>query len=255
MVAFKTPRELAIMREAGRVVARTLERVAQAAAPGVRLAELDAIAARTIKEHEARPSFPHYHPRWAPTPYPATLCLSVNDVVVHGIPDTRALRAGDILSIDCGAVLGGYHGDAAITIPIGSVDDAAARLMEVTEQALRRGIDAAVAGSRLGDIGHAVQSVARAAGYGILDGCGGHGIGTAMHEDPAVPNTGQPRRGMRLREGLTIAIEPMFIEGGHDDGRVLPDGWAIATADRSRAAHFEHTIAVTADGPVVLTAP
>jgi methionyl aminopeptidase len=255
MVAFKTPRELAIMREAGRVVARTLERVAQAAAPGVRLAELDAIAARTIKEHEARPSFLHYHPRWAPTPYPATLCLSVNDVVVHGIPDTRALRAGDILSIDCGAVLGGYHGDAAITIPIGSVDAAAARLMEVTEQALRRGIEAAVAGSRLGDIGHAVQSVARAAGYGILDGCGGHGIGTAMHEDPAVPNTGRPRRGMRLHEGLTIAIEPMFIEGGHDDGRVLPDGWTIATADRSRAAHFEHTIAVTADGPVVLTAP
>jgi methionyl aminopeptidase len=255
MVAFKTPRELAIMREAGRVVALTLERVAQAAAPGVRLAELDAVAARTIKEHEARPSFLHYHPRWAPTPYPATVCLSVNDVVVHGIPDTRALRAGDILSIDCGAVLGGYHGDAAITIPIGSVDAAAAGLMEVTEQALRRGIDAAVAGNRLGDIGHAVQTVARAAGYGILDGCTGHGIGTAMHEDPTVPNTGQPRRGMRLREGLTIAIEPMFIEGGHDEGRAMPDGWAIATTDRSRAAHFEHTIAVTADGPVVLTAP
>ncbi|HZB29821.1 MAG TPA: type I methionyl aminopeptidase [Streptosporangiaceae bacterium] len=256
MVAYKTPRELAIMREAGRVVALTLERVAKAAVPGVRPVELDAIAARTIKEHEAWPSFLHYHPRWAPSPYPATLCLSVNDVVVHGIPDTRPLRAGDILSIDCGAVLGGYHGDAAITIPIGSVDAGAARLLEVTERALRHGIEAAVAGGRLGDIGHAVQSVARAAGYGILEGCTGHGIGTAMHEEPAaVPNTGPPGRGMRLREGLTIAIEPMFIEGGHDAGRMLPDGWAIATADRSRGAHFEHTIAITADGPVVLTAP
>jgi methionyl aminopeptidase len=253
MVAFKTPRELAMMRQAGRVVARTLERVAQATAPGVRPAELDAIAARTIKEHKARPSFLHYHPQWAGTPYPATLCLSVNDVVVHGIPDARALREGDILSIDCGAELGGYHGDAAVTVPVGSVDAAAARLMEVTERALRRGIDAAVAGNRLGDIGHAVQSVARAAGYGILDGCTGHGIGTALHEDPAVPNVGQPHRGLRLREGLTIAIEPMFIEGGHDEGRVRRDGWAIATTDRSRAAHFEHTIAVTADGPVVLT--
>lgn len=254
MVAYKTPRELAIMREAGRVVARTLERVAQAAAPGVRLAELDAIAARTIKEHEARPSFMHYHPRWAAGPYPAALCLSVNDVVVHGVPDSRALRQGDILSIDCGAELGGYHGDAAITIPIGSVGAGAARLMEVTEQALRRGIEAAVAGNRLGDIGHAVQTVARAAGYGILEGCTGHGVGTAMHEDPDVPNFGPPGRGLRLREGLTIAIEPMFIEGGQDEGRLLHDGWSIATTDRSLAAHFEHTIAVGADGPVVLTA-
>lgn len=254
MVAYKSPNELAIMREAGRVVARTLERVTAAAAPGVRPTELEAIAARTIKEHEARPSFLHYHPQWSPDPYPATLCLSVNDVVVHGIPDTRALREGDILSIDCGAVLGGYHGDAAITIPIGSVDAGAARLIEVTEEALRRGIAAAVAGNRLGDIGHAVQTVARAAGYGILDGCTGHGIGTAMHEDPSVPNVGQPHRGMRLREGLTIAIEPMFIAGGHDEGRVLRDGWSIATADRSLAAHFEHTIAITADGPIVLTA-
>lgn len=254
MVTFKSSNELAIMREAGRVVARTLERVAAAAAPGVRPTELDELAARTIKEHEARPSFLHYHPQWAAAPYPATLCLSVNDVVVHGIPNARALRAGDILSIDCGAVLGGYHGDAAITIPIGTVDADAARLIEVTERALRRGIEAAVPGNRLGDIGHAVQTVARAAGYGILDGSTGHGIGTAMHEDPAVPNTGQPHRGLRLREGLTIAIEPMFIAGGHDEGRLLRDGWSIASADHSLAAHFEHTIAVTADGPVVLTA-
>jgi methionyl aminopeptidase len=255
MVAYKTPRELAIMREAGRVVARTLERVAEAAAPGVPLAELDAIGARTIKELDAKPSFLHYHPSWAPMPYPGTLCLSVNDVVVHGIPDGRTLNPGDILSIDCGAVVGGFHGDAAITIPIGTVDAAATRLMDVTRQALHNGIEAAVAGNRIGDISHAVESVARAAGYGLLQGCTGHGIGTAMHEDPAVPNTGRPRRGLRLREGLTIAIEPMLIEGGHDDGRNQRDGWAIATADGSRAAHFEHSIAVTPDGPVILTAP
>jgi methionyl aminopeptidase len=255
MVAFKTPRELEIMRAAGQVVARTLERVARAAAPGVALAELDAIGARSIKEHDAKPSFLHYHPRWAAAPYPGTLCLSVNDIVVHGIPDGRLLEAGDILSIDCGAVVGGYHGDAAITIPIGTVDDAATRLLDVTRQALREGVAAAVPGNRIGDISHAVESVGRAAGYGILRGCTGHGIGTAMHEDPTVPNTGRPRRGLRLREGLTIAIEPMLIEGGHDGGRNLPDGWAIATADGSRAAHFEHTIAVTADGPVILTVP
>jgi methionyl aminopeptidase len=255
MVAFKTSREITMMREAGRVVARTLQRVAAAAAPGVRLAELDEIAARSIKEHEARPSFLHYHPHWARTPYPATLCLSVNDVVVHGIPDGRALEPGDLLSIDCGAELGGYHGDAAITIPIGPVDADATRLMDVTRQALRHGIEAAAAGNRIGDISHAVESVARAAGYGLLDGCTGHGIGTSMHEDPVVPNTGRPRRGLRLREGLTIAIEPMLIEGGHDDGYVLGDGWAIASSDGSRAAHFEHTIAVTAGGPVILTAP
>ncbi|HEX6467624.1 MAG TPA: type I methionyl aminopeptidase [Streptosporangiaceae bacterium] len=255
MVALKTSSELAIMREAGRVVARTLQRVARAAAPGVRLAELDEIAEHSIKEHDAKPSFLHYHPQWSATPYPATLCLSVNDVVVHGIPDARALAAGDILSVDCGAELGGYHGDAAITIPVGAVDDAATRLIEATAEALRRAIEAAVPGNRLGDVGYAVESVARGAGYGILDGCTGHGVGTAMHEDPAVPNIGRPRRGMRLREGLTIAIEPMLIEGGHDDGRLLQDGWAIATGDGSRAAHFEHTIAVTADGPLVLTAP
>jgi methionyl aminopeptidase len=253
MVAYKTAREIAIMREAGRVVARTLDRVAQAAAPDVQLAELEAIAARCIKEHDARPSFLHYHPGWAPTPYPGTLCLSVNDVVVHAIPDGRTLKPGDILSIDCAAELGGYHGDAAITIPIGSVDAAATTLMDVTRRALHNAIEAAVIGNRLGDVSYAVESVARDAGYGILEGCIGHGVGTAMHEDPAVPNTGRPQRGLRLREGLTIAIEPMFIEGGHDEGRTLSDGWAIAAADGSRAAHFEHTIAITPDGPVVLT--
>ncbi|ACY99903.1 MULTISPECIES: type I methionyl aminopeptidase [Thermomonospora] len=255
MVSYKSPRELSVMREAGRVVAITLERVAAAAEPGVTPAELDAIAARCIKEHGARPSFLHYRPRFAPTPYPAVLCLSVNEVVVHGIPDGRRLRKGDLLSIDCGAEVGGYHGDAAITISIGPPDAGAARLMEATKRALERGIEAARPGARIGDISHAVEQVGREAGYGILEGCGGHGIGTAMHEEPSVPNTGRPGRGLRLREGLTIAIEPMFHEGGDDHGYTLADGWSIVTSDGSRAAHFEHTVAITADGPVVLTVP
>jgi methionyl aminopeptidase len=251
MVTLKSQAELDRMREAGRVVGVTLRRVADAAEPGIALAELEAIGAACIKEHGARSSFLHYHPRFAPTPYPATLCLSVNDVVVHGIPDARVLRDGDILSIDCGAVVGGYHGDAAVTVPVGQVDDAAERLMKVTAEALAAAINAAVPGARLGDVSHAVEQTARP--YGLLEGCGGHGIGTAMHEDPHVPNTGRRGRGMRLREGLVIAIEPMLIEGGGDAGRTLADGWSIATADGSRAAHFEHTVAITADGPQVLT--
>ncbi|REE98076.1 type I methionyl aminopeptidase [Thermomonospora umbrina] len=255
MVNYKSPRELSVMREAGRVVHNTLERVAAAAEPGISLLELDAIAARCIKEHGARSSFLHYRPRYAPTPYPAVLCLSVNEVVVHGIPTGRTLREGDLLSIDCGAEVGGYHGDAAITISIGPPDEGAARLMETTRHALERAIEAARPGARLGDVSHAVETVGREAGYGILADCGGHGIGTAMHEDPSVSNTGLPGRGLRLREGLTIAIEPMFHEGGDDEGRTLADGWSIVTADGSRAAHFEHSIAVTADGPIILTGP
>jgi methionyl aminopeptidase len=248
----KNQAELDRMREAGRVVGATLKRVADAVEPGISLNELDAIGAACIREHGARPSFLGYHPRFAPTPYPATLCLSVNDVVVHGIPDERVLRDGDILSIDCGAEVGGYHGDAAVTVPVGQVDDAAERLMKITNEALRAAIRAAVPHARIGDVSHAVEVTARP--YGLLEGCGGHGIGTAMHEEPHVPNTGRPGRGMRLREGLVIAIEPMLIEGGGDAGRTLADGWSIATADGSRAAHFEHTIAVTADGPQILTA-
>lgn len=252
MVTLKNQAELDRMREAGQVVGATLRRVAAAIRPGVRLAELDEIGAACIREHGARPSFLNYHPGSAPRPYPATLCLSVNDVVVHGIPDGRVLREGDIVSIDCGAEIGGFHGDAAVTVPVGTVDDDAVRLMDVTREALSAAIKAARPGGRLGDVSYAVQATARP--YGLLEGCGGHGIGTAMHEDPHVPNTGRPGRGIRLREGLVIAIEPMVIEGGGDAGRTLADGWSIVTADGSRAAHFEHTIAITGDGPVVLTA-
>lgn len=252
MVTLKNESELERMREAGRVVGATLRRVADAVEPGVSLAELEAIGAACIAEHGARSSFLGYRPHFADTPYPATLCLSVNDVVVHGIPDDRVLKAGDVVSIDCGAEVGGYHGDAAVTVPVGPVDDGALRLVDATRKALAAGIEAAVPGGRLGDVSSAVETAARP--YGLLEGFGGHGIGTAMHEDPPVPNTGRRGRGMRLREGLVIAIEPMLIEGGRDDGRLLADGWSIATADGSRAAHFEHTVAVTGDGPLVLTA-
>jgi methionyl aminopeptidase len=251
MVTLKNQAELDRMREAGRVVGVTLKRVSAAVEPGISLTELEAIGAACIKKHGALPSFLNYRPTHAPTPYPATLCLSVNDVVVHGIPDGTVLKDGDILSIDCGAIVDGYHGDAAVTVPVGQVDDAAERLMKTTSEALTAAIRAAVPNARLGDVSHAVESTARP--YGLLEGCGGHGIGTAMHEDPHVANTGRPGRGMRLKEGLVIAIEPMLIEGGRDASRTLADGWSIVTADGSRAAHFEHTVAVTADGPQVLT--
>jgi methionyl aminopeptidase len=253
MVVLKSANEIATMREAGRVVARTLAAVADAAAPGTSLIELDTLAADLIATLGAKPSFLGYHPSWAPTPYPGVLCLSVNEAVVHGVPTKRVLRAGDLLSIDCGAYIDGYHGDAAVTIGIGKLDPAAARLVETTDLALAAGIGAARPGARMGDISHAVQTVGRSGGYGLARGLGGHGIGTSMHEDPSVPNTGKPQRGMVLREGLVIAIEPMLLEGGRDGGRTLSDGWTVVTADGSRAAHAEHTVAITADGPVILT--
>lgn len=254
MVTLKSPAELARMGTAGQVVAETLEAVAASAKPGVTTAELDDIAAAHIGAAGARPSFLHYRPSFAASAYPAVLCTSVNDVIVHGIPDETVLRDGDILSVDCGAEVDGYHGDSAVTLPIGRIDAAAEKLIATTERAFWAAVDVAVVGARLGDISHAVQTVGREGGYGILDGFGGHGVGTAMHEDPHLPNTGTPGRGMRLLDGLVLAIEPMFLEGGGDDHRMLVDGWSIATADGSRAAHYEHTVAITVGGPVVLTA-
>jgi methionyl aminopeptidase len=253
MVVLRSAVEIATLREAGRVVARALAVAADAARPGVRLRELDELAADVIASAGAKPSFLGYHPSWAPTPYPAVLCLSVNDAVVHGIPNGRRLAEGDLLSIDCGAHVDGYHGDAAVTVAVGEVDDAARRLADTTDRALAAGIAAIRPGARMGDVSHAIERVARGGGYGLPAGLGGHGVGTAMHEDPDVPNTGRPGRGMPLREGLVIAIEPMLIEGGGSHCRTGRDGWTILTADGSRAAHAEHTVAVTADGPVVLT--
>ncbi|WP_117209230.1 type I methionyl aminopeptidase [Allorhizocola rhizosphaerae] len=253
MVILRSQAEIDQIRESGRVVASVLSAVSEAAAPGVLLSELDALAAEMIAAAGAKPSFLGYHPSWAPIPYPAVLCLSVNDAVVHGIPDHYRLAEGDLLSIDCGAYIEGYHGDAAVTVAIGQVDEAAQRLSATTARALAAGIAAAVPGARIGDISHAIEAVARGAGYGLPAGLGGHGVGTAMHAEPSVPNTGRAGRGMVLREGLVIAIEPMLIESGADGCHTAHDGWTIRTDDGSRAAHFEHTIAVTAAGPQILT--
>jgi methionyl aminopeptidase len=255
MIELKTRTELDAMRAAGRVVAAALAAMRERAAVGVTLLDLDAVAAQVIADARATPSFLHYQPRFAPTPYPATICASVNDAVVHGIPTGYQLADGDLLSIDCGAHLDGWCGDAAISFVVGSPDPRDIALVDATERALSAGIAAARPGNRLGDVSHAVGQVARRGGYGLLADYGGHGVGRAMHEPPHVPNEGRPGRGPRLVVGLVLAIEPMLIAGGRDGYRVDPDGWTLRTADGSRAAHAEHTVAITEDGPVVLTAP
>ena len=255
MVELKTDAELALMREAGRVTAQALAAVREHVAVGVSLRELDAVAADVIDKAGATSSFLHYLPHFAPTPYPAVLCTSVNEVIVHGIPDDYRLRDGDLLSVDFAAELDGFHGDSAFSMIIGTPRPEDERLIAHAEQALEAAIAAAVPGNTLGDIGHAVASIGRPAGYGIPEDFGGHGVGRRMHEDPPVPNRGRPGRGMTLRPGLVIAIEPMFTAGGNDRYRVKPDGWALYTVDGRRAVHVEHTVAVTEGGPVVLTAP
>lgn len=253
MVEIKSQGELDVMREAGRVVARTLRAVREAAGVGVSLRELDALAAEVISENGAKPSFLHYQPGSAPTPYPGVICASVNDAVVHGIPSDYRIRDGDLVSIDGGAYIDGWHGDAAISFVVGTADPADLELIATTERALQAGIDATLVGNRLGDIGHAVAGVGRPAGYGLLEGHGGHGIGRAMHEDPSVPNEARAGRGMKLKPGMVFAIEPMFIKGGSDGYRHAADGWTLHSIDGSRAAHAEHTVAVTENGPWVLT--
>jgi methionyl aminopeptidase len=254
----RTAAELDAMREAGRVVARTLQVVRAAAVPGVRLRELDELAQTTIREAGAESSFLGYRPAWAPTPFNGALCLSPNEIVVHGRPNGRRLREGDLLSIDCGAIVDGWHGDSAITVHV--VDDPAhvpeedARLVRATELALAAGIAAAVPGATLLDVATAVDAVARAHGFAHLPDHGGHGIGRAMHEPPFVPNEPTEDAGRhRLRAGTTLAIEPM-LHAGTSRYRTKKDGWSIATLDGRRAAHVEHTVAVTDDGPEVLTA-
>ncbi|MFF7726881.1 type I methionyl aminopeptidase [Streptomyces sp. NPDC008001] len=255
MVEIKTNGELEAMRAAGRVVGRALAAVRRAAKPGVRLRELDEAARSVLSEAGAGSPFLGYRPSFAPTPFPAVICASVNDAVVHGIPDGYALRDGDLVSIDCGAKLDGWTGDAAVSFTVGTPRPADTALIAATQQALDRAIAAAVPGNRIGDISHAVATVARAGGYGMPEEYGGHGIGREMHEDPHVPNRGRPRRGLPLRHGLVLALEPMFMAGGRNDLRTDPDGWTLRTTDGSRAAHIEHTVAVTDDGPRVLTLP
>ena len=248
-IEIKTPDQIAAMREAGLVVARTLRVLADAVRPGITTADLDALAEAEIRAVGAIPSFKGYHG------YPATICTSVNDEIVHGIPSPRrSLREGDIISIDCGAIVRGWHGDAAVTVGVGAISAVDAALLEACETALWRGLAQARAGSRLGDISHAVEtSVDRSGRYGLVEEYTGHGIGSAMHMDPPVPNYGRAGRGPRLRPGMALAIEPMVMLGGPETVQ-LDDGWTVVTADGSRAAHFEHTVAITGDGPWVLTA-
>lgn len=254
MVELKTSGEIDAMREAGRVVAAALAAARDVAAVGVSLRDLDAAAAAVIADAGARPAFLGYRPNWAPTPFPGVVCASVNDAVVHGIPTDARIADGDLVSLDCGAYLDGWCGDSAISFVVGSADPEDVSLIADTDEALRRGVAAAVAGNRIGDIAAAIGSYARSRGRGVLADHGGHGIGRAMHEDPDVPNEGRAGRGMRLRPGLVLALEPMLLGGGADDYRHDSDGWTLRTLDGSRAAHSEHTVAITEDGPVVLTA-
>lgn len=249
-VQIKTAAEIAKMRVAGLLVAQALDRLREAAVPGVTTADLDAVAEKTIRAGGGIPSFKGYaHP-----PYPASICSSVNDEVVHAIPNRkRVLRDGDIISIDCGAIVDGWHGDAAITVPIGTVDPAVLEMIRVCEGSLWAGLAAAQLGGRLTDISHAVEEHVRPRGFGIVDNYGGHGIGTEMHQPPHILNHGRAGRGLKLVAGLALAVEPM-ITMGSPDTRVLEDDWTVSTVDGSWAAHTEHTVAVTPRGPWVLTA-
>ncbi|MEU4803773.1 type I methionyl aminopeptidase [Actinosynnema sp. NPDC023587] len=255
MIELKSPAELDAMRVAGLVVADALAAVREHARVGMSLLDLDEVAAGVIRGAGAGSSFLDYQPTFATTPFPGYICASVNDVIVHGIPTGYRLREGDLVSIDCGAHVDGWHGDAAISFVIGRADPADLALIETAERALAAGIAAAVPGARMGDVSAAVGRIGRAAGYGMPSDFGGHGIGRAMHESPGVPNEGRPGRGLTLRAGMAIAIEPMFHAGGRDKYYEAEDGWSLLTADGSRAAHVEHSVAVTDDGPRVLTAP
>ena len=248
-VQIKTPAQLAVMWEAGQAVAAALQAAAAAVAPGVSTAELDDVAGSQIAAAGAVPSFLGYHG------YPATICASVNDEIVHGIPSTsRVLREGDVIAIDCGAIVDGWHADAALTVGVGAISAELTTLLTDCERALWEAIAAARPGAHLSDISHAVERSVRAAGdYGIVEDYVGHGIGTEMHMDPAVPNYGKPGRGPVLAEGMALAIEPLLVLGGPDT-RLLEDGWTVVSDDGGWSAHFEHTVAITADGPWVLTA-
>ncbi|MCX5040360.1 MULTISPECIES: type I methionyl aminopeptidase [Streptomyces] len=253
MVELKTDSSIDAMHAAGQVVARALTAVRQAAGVGVSLLELNAVAHEVLREAGAGSPFLGYRPSFAPTPFPGVICASVNDAIVHGIPDGYRLRDGDLLSVDCGALLDGWAGDSALSLVVGTPRPADLALIETAERALDAGIGAAVVGNRIGDIAHAIGTVCRSAGYGIMEDFGGHGIGRHMHEDPGVPNEGRPGRGLPLRHGMVIAIEPMLTAGGRDDYHAAPDGWTLRTNDGSRAAHVEHTVAITESGPRVLT--
>ncbi|TDD67532.1 type I methionyl aminopeptidase [Jiangella aurantiaca] len=255
MIELKTAAEIESMRAAGRVVAAVHAEMRAHAAPGVSLAELDELARKVIDGAGAGSSFLGYHPRFGATPYPGVICTSVNEIMLHGLPTSYRLRDGDLLSVDCGAHVDGWHADAAISFVVGTAAAADLALIETAERTLAAGIAAAQPGAHMGDIGHAMSAVGRAAGYGMQNDFGGHGIGRAMHEEPFVPNEGRPGRGLRLQPGLVIAIEPSLMAGGRDGYHMADDGWSLVTDDGSRSVHVEHTVAITEDGPRILTLP
>jgi methionyl aminopeptidase len=253
VITLKTPDETAKMREAGVVVAEMIAACRAAVRPGVTTGELDRIAADILKRHKATSNFKGYGVPVLP-PFPGVICTSVNEQVVHGIPGKRKLKDGDLISIDAGAIVDGWHADAAVTVPVGQVSPEVEKLIAVTEEALRRGIAAAQVGKRLGDVGAAIQKWVESQGFSIVRNYVGHGIGRAMHEEPQVPNYGEPERGLQIKEGLCLAIEPM-VNIRRPETRTLDDHWTVVTADGSLSAHFEHSLWCTAKGPVVLTAP
>lgn len=247
MIVLKTSRELSVMRKAGQISQKALQLAGEAVEPGVSTWEIDRIARQYIESMGATPSFLNYDG------FPASTCISVNDVVVHGIPSkSTILKKGDIVGIDVGAYFEGFHGDNAWTFPCGEIDREAQQLLDTTREALFLGIEQARPGNRVGDIGHAVQAYVEARNYSVVREFIGHGVGAKMHEDPSVPNYGTPGRGVRLLPGMVIAIEPMINMGGCAV-KILPDGWTAVTKDGSLSAHFEHTVAITPDGPVLLT--
>jgi methionyl aminopeptidase len=248
VVLRKSPAQIALMRRAGRVVAEMHEACTKAAKPGATTADLDAAAREVLDRRGARSNFLGYHG------FPAVACISPNEVIVHGIPGERVLSEGDIVSIDCGAIVEGWHADAAITVPVGDVDATSARLIDTTRASLEAAIAEVRSGARLGDVGAAVQGVVEPAGFTVVREYVGHGIGTAMHEEPDIPNYGTRGRGLKLKEGMVLAIEPM-VNAGRAGTATLDDGWTVVTTDGTRSAHFEHTIAVTAEGPEILTLP
>ena len=247
MIVCKSPAEIEKMRAANQLVAQVLEELAAMVAPGVSTADLDAAAERSVRAAGAEPAFKGYRG------YPATLCASVNQQVVHGIPNRTPLKSGDIVSLDMGVKLNGYYGDSAVTVPVGPVQDDVATLLRVTQEALEKGIAQVKIGGRISDIGHAIQAHVEAHGFSVVREFVGHGIGASLHEEPQIANYGEPGRGPRLAEGMTLAIEPM-VNMGKPAVKVLADGWTAVTKDGSLSAHFEHTVAVTKSGPLVLTA-
>lgn len=251
MIHLKSAEELNKMRQAGRIVAEVHALMRERVAPGVTTAELNELAEELIRSHRAIPSFKGYPPG-SPSPFPATICASINEELVHGIPGPRVLNEGDIISIDVGAIHEGYHGDAALTLPVGEIDEETQRLLDVTREALYVGIAQARDGNRSGDISAAIQEYVEESGFNVVREYTGHGIGRSMHEDPQVPNWGQPGHGVRLRSGMTIALEPMVLAGDYKV-RVSDDQWTVVSADRKLTAHFEHTIVVRNGDAEILT--